>query len=209
MPLKDYLEPAASIIGFVLAIWKGRPVALAVRSWSLRLWYRMTGMQTLRSYMDEVRAQQLATMQVVQGIADRLELVVSEVRPNGGGSMRDEIRAIAAKQKARDNTIEDRAIFETNAKGECIHVNLAYCRMTGRTLEELRGNGWLNAVHPADREAVLAEWQESITLNKDFDLHYRMLSTTGQTIPVVGRAYRMTDNQGKVIGMYGAVEQTP
>lgn len=206
MPLKDYLEPAASIIGFVLAIWKGRPVALAVRSWSLRLWYRMTGMYQLKTYMDEVKSQQLATMEVIKGIANRLELVVTEVKPNGGNSMRDEIRAIAAKQKARDNAIEDRGIFETNAKGECIHVNLAYCRMTGRTIEEVRGNGWLNAIHPADREMVLTEWQESMNLNKDFELKYRLLTTSGETINVIGRAFRMTDYSGKVVGMYGAVE---
>lgn len=206
MPIKDKLEIIAAAIGIVLAAWQGRPIAIAIKTWTLRLWYRMTGMYQLKTYMDEVKSQQLATMEVIQGIANRLELVVTEVKPNGGNSMRDEIRAIAAKQKARDNAIDDRGIFETNAKGECIHVNLAYCRMTGRTIEEVRGNGWLNAIHPADREMVLSEWQESMTLNKDFELKYRLLTTSGETINVIGRAFRMTDNSGKMVGMYGAVE---
>lgn len=39
-----------------------------------------------------------------------------------------------------------------------VYVNPAYRRLTGRCLDELQNNGWLNVIHPDDRTRVEAEW---------------------------------------------------
>src|SRR5690606_17110101 len=49
-------------------------------------------------------------------------------------------------------------IFQTDIHGDCQIVNDAWCRMAGLTPDEARGQGWVQALHPDDRERVFEEW---------------------------------------------------
>lgn len=39
-----------------------------------------------------------------------------------------------------------------------IYINPAYRELTGRNIDELQNNGWLNVIHPEDRTRAEAEW---------------------------------------------------
>ncbi|AKG23037.1 PAS domain S-box protein [Calothrix sp. 336/3] len=51
------------------------------------------------------------------------------------------------------------AIFRFDTQGNCIYVNERWSQMTGRPAESALGQGWLNALHPEERNQALASWK--------------------------------------------------
>jgi PAS domain S-box-containing protein len=67
--------------------------------------------------------------------------------------------------EARYQTLAESApvgIFQTDSAGEVIFANARFASIAGLTLEQLLGNGWLNAVHSQDRAQVEAEWRSGL-----------------------------------------------
>lgn len=55
------------------------------------------------------------------------------------------------------------AVWTCNAKGEFIEPQPSWQLLTGQTQAEYSGWGWLEAIHPDDRQATLQNWQNSIS----------------------------------------------
>jgi PAS domain S-box-containing protein len=53
-------------------------------------------------------------------------------------------------------------IFRFDATGQLLYVNPTWCQMTGCTLEAARGDGWVNVLHPDDRDRLLNLWTEAL-----------------------------------------------
>lgn len=49
-------------------------------------------------------------------------------------------------------------IMRFDADGQCNYVNDRWTEITGLTIDEAIGEGWTNAIHPADRTAVTERW---------------------------------------------------
>ncbi|MCT7951740.1 PAS domain S-box protein [Ancylothrix sp. C2] len=69
-------------------------------------------------------------------------------------------------------------VWITDANGQTIDIP-AWRTYTGQTLEELRGLGWLNAVHPDDRERTALVWAEAVRNKTLFDIEYRIRAADG------------------------------
>ncbi|OLP18873.1 hypothetical protein BST81_08120 [Leptolyngbya sp. 'hensonii'] len=52
------------------------------------------------------------------------------------------------------------AIFRFDTPFNCVYVNDRWSQMTGRTVESALGQGWMEALHPDDRDDLLAQWAE-------------------------------------------------
>ncbi|CAN5214583.1 hypothetical protein BH09SUM1_BH09SUM1_08310 [soil metagenome] len=52
-------------------------------------------------------------------------------------------------------------IFQVDEKGMCIYTNKRWQEITGKGLEESLGMGWLEAIHPDDRQTFKIEWMFS------------------------------------------------
>ncbi|HWG89875.1 MAG TPA: PAS domain-containing protein, partial [Candidatus Thermoplasmatota archaeon] len=50
---------------------------------------------------------------------------------------------------------------------------------TGQSVEEVRGWGWLEAIHPEDRERVRAEWLRAVASREVYSANYRLLGADG------------------------------
>ncbi len=55
-------------------------------------------------------------------------------------------------------------VWVTNAYGELIEDNKGWKNFTGQRQDEIRGSGWLNALHPEDREQANAIWVDAICM---------------------------------------------
>ena len=53
-------------------------------------------------------------------------------------------------------------IYQTDADGMFIYTNDLWQEISGLTLEESLGNGWVKSIHPHDREIVLDKWYKFI-----------------------------------------------
>ncbi|HEY9748331.1 MAG TPA: PAS domain S-box protein [Allocoleopsis sp.] len=96
-------------------------------------------------------------------------------------------------------------IFRTDLDGKCIYVNQRWCQMAGLTLSTAKGSGWVEAIHPEDRDRVDLAWQQTIQAKQAFRLEYRFLRPDGSTCWVFGQVVAEKGIEGEVVGYVGTV----
>lgn len=99
----------------------------------------------------------------------------------------------------------DRPIWQSDASGLCVHCNPFLLRLLARQEEDIIGNGWMSTVHEEDRARVEREWERIVLHKRDFHLHYRWITSTGVSIPILAQATRLLDLDGVVLGWVGFV----
>jgi diguanylate cyclase (GGDEF)-like protein/PAS domain S-box-containing protein len=96
-------------------------------------------------------------------------------------------------------------IFETDTQGACRFVNARWCEYAGMPAERALEAGWTAAVHPDDRDRVVAAWQAAVRDGQEFKLEYRFLRPNGLTTWVAGRAASLRGTGGTITGYVGTV----
>jgi|GEM_PF-2105134 len=94
-------------------------------------------------------------------------------------------------------------IYVTDAQGFCTYVNQRWCEMSGLTPEEARGDGWIRALHPDDREEIKAAWERMVRTRGLWGTGYRFTTAEGKVTWVYGNAAPLPDSSGSVIGYIG------
>jgi len=74
---------------------------------------------------------------------------------------------------------------------------------TGMTLEQLRGTGWKDMVHPDDADSCFSKWQNALLTGDSYDVEYRLRAKNGSYRWFVGRANPIRNAEGKVIKWFG------
>ena len=96
-------------------------------------------------------------------------------------------------------------IFRTTADGQTTYVNQRWCEIAGITAAAADGTGWLQAIHPDDRERVTAEWQQamqSVTL-ECFQSCHRLQRSNGTIVWVFVQVLANYDSDGTISGYVG------
>ena len=95
-------------------------------------------------------------------------------------------------------------IFRTNPDGYTTYVNPKYSELTGLSLEEAMDRGWLNAVHPDDKEKLKESWLSDYKSRKISSAEYRFLRPDGSIVWIMGNAVpEWIDNE--IVGYIGTV----
>lgn len=134
-----------------------------------------------------------------------------EFTPNCGSSLRDCINRIENNidnLRATDHLLLDMSDighFETDGNGDCIWANKKYEEITGLTLLDLLGKGWVNCIHPEDREAVTAEWYAAVHDRRPFIYLFRYLRPNGEIKSVRVQAVINYNSKNVCIGALGSV----
>jgi PAS domain S-box-containing protein len=76
-------------------------------------------------------------------------------------------------------------------------------RITGQPVEDFTGFGWLNSIHPEDRERVERDWRECVRSGKVFDDRYRIRTKSGSYRHYDVRAVPI-ERDGKIAEWVGA-----
>jgi diguanylate cyclase (GGDEF)-like protein/PAS domain S-box-containing protein len=71
--------------------------------------------------------------------------------------------------------------------------------------EEYEGQGWLNALHPDDRERVIAVWQDLLEQRRSGEVEYRVLTRAGEYRWVVARGVPLKADDGSVREWVGTI----
>ncbi len=77
--------------------------------------------------------------------------------------------------------------------------------LTGQSAEEYRGNGWLDVIHPEDRDGVIALWEGLLAASETKTLEYRVRLVDGSYRWVQANAVPMVDAHGKTHEWLGTV----
>ena len=78
-------------------------------------------------------------------------------------------------------------IWVASPDGEMLEDSAEWRWITGQTVEEFLGNGWLDSIHPEDRERVERDWRECLRTGRIFDDRFRMRDQ-GRRLPALRRA---------------------
>lgn len=96
-------------------------------------------------------------------------------------------------------------IMMTDPKGRCTYVNPAWERISGLSADKARGDGWVQALHPEDAQAVATGWLGLLS-HGTFSGEYRFLHSSGHIAHVTGQAKALTGEKGDVYGYFSTVQ---
>jgi PAS domain S-box-containing protein len=90
-------------------------------------------------------------------------------------------------------------IWTTNAQGDVVTDQPMWAAFSGMSQQEIRGRGWMRALHPEDRESTAAAWRSAVRHRVPYDGEYRIrrhdgayrhMTVRGVPVPGVGGAVR-------------------
>src|ERR1051325_9756968 len=96
-------------------------------------------------------------------------------------------RLLAAEREAREEAerselryrslvaASSQLVWSTDAAGQIVDMP-EWRAITGQTRDEVSGRGWLDAVHPEDRERVARAWDEALRARGTYSVEYRIRS---------------------------------
>ncbi|MGH1571149.1 PAS domain-containing protein [Methylobacterium sp. P31] len=122
----------------------------------------------------------------------------------------DRRRAEAAlrESEARFRTVANLVpdfLWSSNPAGQATWFNERWCTYTGQSSEQARDYGWLDRVHPDDRERCLADLRSAIEKGEAARGEYRIRSVEGQYRWFLSRAEAIRDETGRATQTFGAV----
>jgi len=97
-------------------------------------------------------------------------------------------------------------IFVSDAAGNCIYTNEAYQKISGLSMEQTLGTRWSVAVHPDDRERVLADWHATAQSTASFQTEFRFLRQDGSIVWTRVNSAAMDEDGAKPHGQVLTVE---
>jgi len=104
-------------------------------------------------------------------------------------------------------------IYICDLDGKCTWTNDYLNSMFGLDSNEMRGYGWLQAVHPADRQRTNNEWQYAIKNNIAYNCEYTICNKKDCiAIKVLAEAVAVLNDQDEIqcyVGYLGIVGETP
>ena len=71
-------------------------------------------------------------------------------------------------------------IWRTDANGEVLFVSQSWGEMTGQTAEQTRHFGWLEAIHPDDRDRPRAVWLAAAAEKRPYSSEFRVRTRDGR-----------------------------
>ncbi|HBL58719.1 MAG TPA: PAS domain S-box protein, partial [Cyanobacteria bacterium UBA8803] len=103
-------------------------------------------------------------------------------------------------------------IFMTDIQGRCTYTNPRYQAICGCTFDEALGEGWVQFLHPEDRQEVTARWSKAVSQRQEFRSEIRyvhkdrtirfgrvqsapIFSVSGELIGYVGTVEDVTDKR--------------
>ena len=96
-------------------------------------------------------------------------------------------------------------IFLTDATGLRTYHNSRWMQIAGLSLEASLGTGWVNAIHPDDRQSTIASWQQNVAEGQEWYHAHRILTPGGDVRWVHAMASPIRD-ASRITGFAGTVE---
>jgi len=85
----------------------------------------------------------------------------------------------------------------------CFYFNRAWLDYRGRTLEQERGNGWAEGVHPDELDTCVAHYTSCFQAQTPFAMNYRLQHRSGEYYWILDRGAPHYSPEGTFLGFFG------
>jgi PAS domain S-box-containing protein len=90
------------------------------------------------------------------------------------------------------------AVWKTDPKGQIVAEEDDWRVLTGQSFEQMKGSGWLDAVHPDDRARTEAVWQKALATGTICEMEHRVRTADGEYRQMFARAVPVYDSTGQI-----------
>jgi PAS domain S-box-containing protein len=114
-------------------------------------------------------------------------------------------RDLAQKNQELDAIVQTAPdiIFSRNPDGTRDYISIRFYEYTGAPPHTAVGYGWLEYVHPDDKEGSLAQWMRSVGSGETYECDYRLRRSDSQYRWFRARAVPLRDGHGEIVKWYG------
>jgi PAS domain S-box-containing protein len=96
-------------------------------------------------------------------------------------------------------------IWTTDARGYHGYFSRRWYDYTGASPEQTQGEGYLELLHPADRQRTLARWQHSLRTGEPYAIEYRVRRADGKYCWFLAQAMPMRSEAGDIVRWFGTL----
>ncbi|HYH65980.1 MAG TPA: PAS domain S-box protein, partial [Urbifossiella sp.] len=89
-------------------------------------------------------------------------------------------------------------VWDSPASGAFDSEQPGWTKFTGQTVEQHRGWGWLDAIHPDDREKSARAWEAAVATQSVYLVDHRLRNADGEYRHMTGRAIPILDGDGAI-----------
>ncbi|WP_461413409.1 PAS domain-containing sensor histidine kinase [Gemmatimonas sp.] len=95
-------------------------------------------------------------------------------------------------------------LWTCRGDGPCTYLSAQWVAYTGRPAAEQLGYGWLDAIHPDDRDRTFATWSAAVESRSSLDVEFRIRRHDGEYRWFTTRAVPELDHNGNILMWYGS-----
>ncbi len=154
---------------------------------------------------EERMAEQRLAEQRQRWEADRLREEVAREKRRGEELERLERDRRGSEERFRSLvTATSQIVWTAAADGQFTTEQPNWSLFTGQTFEQLRGRGWLDAVHPEEREQTSRVWRRAVQTRSLYEIEHRLRRGDGTYVPMSVRAAPVLEHDGAIREWVGA-----
>jgi PAS domain S-box-containing protein len=94
-------------------------------------------------------------------------------------------------------------IFSRKADGTRDRISSRFYEYTGASADSAVGFGWMEYLHPDDKERSLGHWMRCVQSGESYESEYRLRGADGQYRWFRARAVPLRDPEGRIVRWYG------
>ena len=95
------------------------------------------------------------------------------------------------------------SIWTADAEGHHTYFSRRWYDYSRSTPDESYGEGWLNFIHPDDKERTRARWRHSLDTGEPYEIEYRFRGSDGEYRWFLGKAMPLRNDAGEITEWFG------
>ncbi len=121
--------------------------------------------------------------------------------------VKERTKALAISEKRHRSliTATTSIVWTCNAEGQIEKRVPLWEKFTGQQWEQYKGFGWLEAIHPDDREKIKRKWKETKNKQTILKLESRLLSTSGNYRHILLHGVPIISEDGRMQELIGTI----